>query len=253
MKPPADAKSDLIEKLSQTSYKIDVNPAQIDEFKREYQSNAAIQWYTRDTFLYRLINQALRCEDIETLFACRLFITDLQKQLSELHEETIRSNNPSNNTKISSYRGQFMSSSTIDQFRENIGSLISTNVFLSTSLAFDIAVMFAGGSESKSTTSLQTVLFCVEIDPKIENTRPYAQIKHFSNFEEEDEVLFAVGTVFRIEKFDTLSVTNDVLVIHLQMVDENEVPQISFDFSQLIPFEQIQGTLTTIFFLDIRI
>ena len=110
MKPPTDAKSDLIEKLSQTSYKIDVNPAQIDEFKREYQSNAAIQWYTRDTFLYRLINQALRCEDIETLFACRLFITDLQKQLSELHEETIRSNNPSNNTKISSYRGQFMSS-----------------------------------------------------------------------------------------------------------------------------------------------
>ena len=113
--------------------------------------------------------------------------------------------------------------------------------------------MFAGGSGSKSTTSLKTVLFCVEIDPKIENTRPYAQIKHFSNFEEEDEVLFAVGTVFRIEKFDTLSVTNDVLVIHLQMVDENEVPQISFDFSQLIPFEQIQGTLTTIFFLDIRI
>ena len=173
MKPPTDAKSDLIEKLSQTSYKIDV-------------------------------------------------------------------------TKISSYRGQFMSSSTIDQFRENIGSLISTNVFLSTSLAFDIAVMFAGGSGSKSTTSLKTVLFCVEIDPKIENTRPYAQIKHFSNFEEEDEVLFAVGTVFRIEKFDTLSVTNDVLVIHLQMVDENEVPQISFDFSQLIPFEQSQGTLTTI-------
>ncbi|CAF0992294.1 unnamed protein product [Adineta ricciae] len=243
MKPPTDAKSDLIETLRRTSYKIDVNPAQIDEFKRDYQSNAAIQWYTRDTFLYRLINQALRCEDTETLFACRLFITDLQNQLSELHEETIRSNSPSDNTIITSYRGQFMSSSAIEQFRENIGNLISTNAFLSTSLAFDIAVMFAGGSGSKSTTSLQTVLFCVEIDPKIENTRPYAQIKHFSNFQEEDEVLFAVGTVFRIEKFDTLSVTNDVLVIHLQMVDENEVPSISFDFSQLQPFEQIQDRI----------
>jgi hypothetical protein len=31
----------------------------IDEFEQEYQSNEAIDWYLKKTFLYRMVNKAL--------------------------------------------------------------------------------------------------------------------------------------------------------------------------------------------------
>jgi hypothetical protein len=78
------------------------------------------------------------------------------------------------------------------------------------------------------------------VNPLITNTRPYANINFYSTYEEEEEVLFALGSVFSIEKVDFLSVNDNVQVIHLKMIDERDLPQdnISMDLSKLIP-EQI--------------
>ena len=46
----------------------------IDEFEREYQEKDAIQWYTRDSFLHRLVNKALRTRDICLIFKFRFLI-----------------------------------------------------------------------------------------------------------------------------------------------------------------------------------
>lgn len=37
----------------------------INEFVGDYTSDKSIYWYTRQTFLYKLVNKALRTEDIE--------------------------------------------------------------------------------------------------------------------------------------------------------------------------------------------
>jgi len=62
--------------------------AEIDIFAQTYHSNSAIQWYTRDSFLFRLINKVLRSSDVEMMFKLRYFLTDLYIQLDELYKQT---------------------------------------------------------------------------------------------------------------------------------------------------------------------
>ncbi|CAF4156783.1 unnamed protein product, partial [Rotaria sordida] len=60
---------------------------QILEFNHMYQAKDAINWYTKDIFLYRLFNQACRTDDIDLLFTFRFFIRDLHDQLKKVYCE----------------------------------------------------------------------------------------------------------------------------------------------------------------------
>ncbi|CAF1302017.1 unnamed protein product, partial [Didymodactylos carnosus] len=71
------------------AYYID-NPKQIqyiNKFEREYQQHNAIEWYTKETFLYKIINKALRTENIDALLQYQFYIKDLSKQLEQLHDK----------------------------------------------------------------------------------------------------------------------------------------------------------------------
>ncbi len=59
----------------------------IDEFERDYNANNAIRWYTRSCFLFRLLNKALRTENIEVLYTFRYFIIDLCASLEAAHDQ----------------------------------------------------------------------------------------------------------------------------------------------------------------------
>ena len=59
----------------------------IEEFDQTYHIDECIRWYTRDTFVYKLINKALRTEDIEQLYIFRYYISDLSKQLAQKYEK----------------------------------------------------------------------------------------------------------------------------------------------------------------------
>jgi hypothetical protein len=227
----------MIDELRRVSSDNDIFLRQIDDFEQNYHSNAAIQWYTRDSFLYRLINRALRYEDIELIIKYRFFIIDLYQKLDELHQQIIHLNNQSEPTISTYYRGQLIPSNEIDQFKKHVGSLVSINTFFSTTLSFDIALMFAGTSTSEGITKNKPVIFCIEVESSIKHTRPYANINSYSAHEDEDEVLFALGSVFSIEKVYTLTIYDTVQVIHLKMIDEKDLPQenISMDLSQLLP------------------
>ena len=66
-------------------------PSQIDQFSREYQSQDAIKWYTRDSFVYRLVNKALRTRDICLIFKFRFIIQDIYKQLKDQQQVQLKS------------------------------------------------------------------------------------------------------------------------------------------------------------------
>ncbi|CAF3024043.1 unnamed protein product [Rotaria sp. Silwood2] len=70
---PAEAKSDLLE-ICRTQYKNNrhVNE-KIDEFEQTYTREEAVLWYTKDSFLYRLLNKALRTENIDIIYKFRFF------------------------------------------------------------------------------------------------------------------------------------------------------------------------------------
>ena len=68
----------------------------LDEFERTYTSHTAIRWYTRDTFLYRIINKALRQKNLEVIFLFGFFIKDMYDQLKIEHRnfQTNYTHNP---------------------------------------------------------------------------------------------------------------------------------------------------------------
>ncbi|CAF3388938.1 unnamed protein product [Rotaria socialis] len=73
----------------------------IGEFETYYDACSAIFWYTRDSFLYRLWNKALREHSM------RYFIKDIHLALIEKHilQQRISKNS---STKEILYRGQMM-------------------------------------------------------------------------------------------------------------------------------------------------
>ena len=53
----------------------------IEIFRVGYRSDEAIQWYTRQCFLYKIINKIFRDDNIELIYLFRFFIIDLWNQL----------------------------------------------------------------------------------------------------------------------------------------------------------------------------
>ncbi|CAF0775926.1 unnamed protein product [Didymodactylos carnosus] len=101
------------------------------------------------------------------------------------------------------YRGQLMDNEEFDKkIRHNTGGFFSVSSFLSTTLHKNLATVYAGNRSNNKTPSEQSVLFQIDID-KIVNKFPYANISSESAFDkDEDEILFTMGAVFRIESID---------------------------------------------------
>ena len=55
----------------------------LQEFEQGYSPDRALWWYTRESFLYRLLNKALRVQNIDLLFVFRFFIRDIRQQLEQ--------------------------------------------------------------------------------------------------------------------------------------------------------------------------
>ncbi|CAF3548501.1 unnamed protein product [Rotaria socialis] len=178
------------------------NPQQlayISEFENTYDPSEAITWYTRNTFLYRMVNKALRTQDHLVVYAFRLFIRNLHMKLNLLQAE-----NKSINNKLVLYRGQSLTRDDFEKLKSNIGGLLSVNTFLSTSEKKDIALLFTGGTIEDSDT--EGILFEIDISTNEVSSAPYANVDQFSAFQgTEKEYLFSMGTVFRIKSIDKIS------------------------------------------------
>ena len=156
----------------------------LEEFQNEYSSEKSVWWYTRDSLVYRMLNKALRVQNIDILFHLRFFIRDLAEQLKV------------NQLPCSGavYRGQSLSKDELKRLKQSVGKLISVNSFLSTTLYPDIAKMYAGG-----TSDLETVMFKINFNPMIDEIKPFADITLISQFPQEGEILFMLGSIFQID------------------------------------------------------
>jgi hypothetical protein len=82
----------------------------------------------------------------------------------------------------------------IQQFKDNIGHLISINGLLSTSENYVISTIFSGLNGKDG--DYQSVIFEINIDCTTTNLiRPYTNISEFSAKPDENEVLFFMGFV----------------------------------------------------------
>ncbi|CAM4937448.1 unnamed protein product [Rotaria socialis] len=188
----------------------------VDEFEEYYDAINAIFWYTRNTFLYRLLNKALREQDIDTLYSLRYFIKDLHLKIRERHntqkqqlvltttcitDYTKPTPDASNERIIRVYRGQLMSTAEFNRkILYNTNGFFSVSSFFSTTIHENLAREIYAGNRSSSnlTAAEQSILFQIDIDQQV-NKFPYANISTESAFDEaEGEILFTMGSVFRI-------------------------------------------------------
>ena len=80
-----------------------------------------------------------------------------------------------------------------------VGSLLSTNGFLSTSRKREIAMAFASKKQNAVSQPLRNVL--LEINLGVDKSPiVFADVGHVSVFPEEGEILFDIGTVFMFTK-----------------------------------------------------
>ena len=181
-------RSALIERCKQEYQNDPYELMIIDEFNGNYMPEQAIWWYTRECFLYRMLNRALRTANINLLFEFRFILHDLATQLrSDPCQSPIRV-----------YRSQLMSTDEVNRLKHSVGQLISFNSFLSTSRNCDQALAFLHQSEQ-----LQGILFEITADPRLKNIQPFSDITRYSSLPEEEEILFMVGSIFRLQSIDT--------------------------------------------------
>ena len=177
--------------------------AKIEEFERTYTSEKAIDWYTQDSFIYTLLNRALRANDVNWILIFRFLIIDLYKQLHELCCEPITEEDPfALSPTYHVYRGQLITKNELDTIRKGIGNVISMKSFLSTSLDREQALFYLGGEDDPSSSSLRRVLIEIDLGPincSMDFTKPFANITEYSFFgDTEKEVLFMIGSYFRV-------------------------------------------------------
>ncbi|CAF3550380.1 unnamed protein product [Rotaria sp. Silwood1] len=177
----------------------------VKEFSRKYTPDKALWWYTRESFLYRMLNKALRVQNTDLLFLFRFFIVDLQQQL----------NNNRCSSPVTLYRGQMMSKDELKILRNSKDKFISINSFFSTSTERFVALRFLDSSADE----LKQVLFEIHANPSV-TTKPFADITKLSYFTNEKEILVMLGSIFRID--DVRADDNDVNIIQMTLCSDDD-------------------------------
>ncbi|CAF1099611.1 unnamed protein product [Adineta steineri] len=188
----------------------------IDEFKRNYHPEKAILWYTREYFTYQMLNQALRTLDANIIINMGFFIRDLHQQINQLYEQQL----PNYQDKpFVVYRGQGLKKTDFDKLKNTNGGLMSFNNFLSTSNDRGISFMYADSASGHA--DMVGILFTMTIDPRVSST-PFASVKQFSRFEEEDEILFSMHAVFRIGAIKQMGNNDQLYQVELQLTADDD-------------------------------
>ncbi|CAF1533211.1 unnamed protein product, partial [Adineta steineri] len=188
----------------------------IDRFEKEYHAQSAIWWYTYPSFIYSMLNYALRSMEGDTIINMGFFIHDLHQQIQHLHQQQVDSYH---DKPFIVYRGQGLSKTNFEKLKKTEGGLISFNNFLSTSIEQEIAFGFALSASENA--DMIGILFIMSIDPCIKPAS-LASIKEKSYFKKENEILFSMHTVFRVGAIKELDITNQLYQVELQLTSDDD-------------------------------
>ncbi|CAF1156481.1 unnamed protein product [Adineta steineri] len=192
------------------------SPTNIDQFENEYHTQSAIWWYTSPSFIYSMLNYALRSMEANTIINMGFFIHDLHQQIQQLHQQQFSSYH---DKPFIVYRGQGLSKANFEKLQKTNGSLLSFNNFLSTSTEQDISLLFANCASDN--VDMIGILFKMLIDPRVKSV-PFASIKQTSYYNEEEEILFSMHTVFRVGHIEKIDNNNQVYQVELELTSDDD-------------------------------
>ncbi|CAF1002312.1 unnamed protein product [Adineta steineri] len=188
----------------------------IDQFENEYHSQSAIWWYTSSSFIYSMLNYALRSMEGDIIINMGFFIHDLHQQIQQLHQQQLSSYH---NKPFIVYRGQGLSKANFEKLQKTNGALLSFNNFLSTSTRKNISLVFA--NSASDSVDMIGILFKMLIDPRVKSV-PFASIKQTSYYNEEEEILFSMHTVFRVGAIKQVDNENQLYQVELELTSDDD-------------------------------
>jgi hypothetical protein len=150
----------------------------IDEFEENYDHSSCIWWYTRDCFLYWMLNKALRTQDTEMMMKMGFFLQDLHNQIKQLYLKS------TNHDCLTAFRGQGVSQEEFDKIKRNKGGLLLFNNFLSTSVDQNVGYLYADSARQNS--EFVGIIFQIRIDRSVSST-PFASVQEFSYFNQAEK------------------------------------------------------------------
>ncbi|CAF1216691.1 unnamed protein product [Rotaria sp. Silwood1] len=165
----------------------------IDDFDQTYKSVDAIPWFTKETFLYKFIYKTLRTQDIYLIYQLRFYIKDFSEQL-ELKFKELKEKQKD---VLKLYRATKLSSDDVANFQNSIGNLISCSGYLSTSSEYSVAYGF--GTKSPKREGFEGALFEYIVDLDVVQNIVLADVREYSAFPEEAEVIVDIGATFQID------------------------------------------------------
>lgn len=190
MKPMPNEKNQLVDfckeyyKNNYTELKI------INEFENAYSSKDALRWYTRPSFLSRLLNRAFRDQNVDLLLLFRFFIHDVIRELGK--------DMPSSS--LRAYRGQLMSKEEFHVLECSAGKYLSVNSFLPANIDPKRTRSFL--LTHNASDNVVKAFFEIEANPRLCSIRPFNNIQSRSFFPRGNEILFTVGSIFQIRKIE---------------------------------------------------
>lgn len=153
-----------------------------DELNNTEKQFDALRWYTSNTFVSQLVNNALKQENYLVLHRFRAFIKRLIDAIKD-ESQTTKELWPETCTL---YSGRSLTDADISVLKSQKDEIIAINGFLSTSFTARVARAYHNNTYFRITTpaDLQTIYF--------------ASIRHHSDIKDDDEVLFSLSSTFRV-------------------------------------------------------
>ncbi|CAF0957438.1 unnamed protein product [Adineta steineri] len=193
-----------------------LSPINTNRFEKEYAAQLAIWWYTFPSNIYCMLNYALRTLDADAIITMGFFMCHLHHQIQQLYEQQVSSYG---RISFLVYRGQGLMKSDFEKLQRAKGGLMSFNNFLSTSKDKKISLEFAEDASKKS--DMVGIFFVMSIDPSIKSA-PFASIREKSYFKEEDEILFSMHTVFRVNAIKQIDNENQLYQVELELTSDDD-------------------------------
>ncbi len=192
----------------------------VDKLRKEYRDHEPIWWYTYNSFLYSMLNRALRLMEVDSIIKMGFFVRDLHKHIIALHAEQYVRQNHSEPFIV--YRGQGLSQTDFDQLMKTQGGLMSFNNFLSTSVDREVCLAFAESNQYDP--DLIGILFEITINPSI-SSFAFANVRDVSHFKGEEEILFSMHSVFRVRQVKQIDNNDRLWQVNLTLTGDND-PQL---------------------------
>lgn len=210
------AKVEYVEKLLSRCEKDETQKNVVRQFSKEsIEQNIqnAVRWYTKDSIIYRDLNQACRTENIVEVYSHRYMIKLISRQLKIEYGKFIRKSE-----ELEFYRGGCVEDDYIDQIKANTGKLIAINGFWSASTKENVAKKFIRRREREG---LHKILFVIKINMKNSHNSIFADVSKLSDFGPEYEIIFDLGSIFTIDSVE-FNEEESCYVVSLSVSDASE-------------------------------